>query len=1280
MTRTPLSTLARLGALLCLALITPAHLALGQSRLEQSPELAKPSGQEQHSVLEQPHQREQPSGLIAPLGEILGDDGSLVLPENASGSYDPSGWIMTTAPDGAPRFLRRDDPQLLSVPGDEHWDGRFGPPGVGGPVYAVATWGDRLFVGGSFRVAGTTIASNVVAYNTTTGSWELLGDELRNGVGGPVYALATYAGYLYVGGTFEAAGGVSASGIARWDIARRRWSSLGGGVASVENTWVYPGHVYAIAADSHSVFVGGMFLMADADTVGNIARWDIATQSWSAACKTDVNRTNGTIHALALYDGSLYVGGAFTLVADIAANRVARWDLEENVWYPLGSGFDSAVLALTRFDGRIVAGGRFGRSGTTPARFVAEWTGSAWRELGNGLDSAVYALHASATSLYAGGVFTAPGNGGGALNAVAEWRGGGWSPVGLGVADDAIPIIRSLVTVSDRLYAGGSFTTAGVAAAYSVAQWDTLWSALGSRRTAVLHGTDAPVHALAIDGDNVYIGGDFTTAGGIPARRVARWSRSTGIWYPLGAGIDGVGALVRTMTLDDRGTLYVGGILPGAGGVASRGVVAWDGSRWTSMAGGVSGIAPFVFALGFDGGSLYVGGAFDSAGSVRSPRIARWSPTTGTWSDVGGGIRGDTTYTYVAALAARDGRLVVGGEFQFLDTLRANRLLDWSAGTWRPIGRGGRYGVNAPVSAIAIDGDDVIVGGDFTRAGLETMRYFGRWRAGAWDADAGLDGPVRTLGFATGRTLLVGGEFTRAAGRAINRLASLDLATGAWSVFGGGVNGPVMTAVAFADEVYAGGSFSSAGGARSANIAQWREGAWSAMGSDPSIGINDTVYAMVVKGTDVFIGGRFRTAGGIRTNGIARWDGERWRTVGTGFTGGDPVVRALALAPNGDVIAGGGFLMAGRDSVRGIARWDGTRWSALGRGLGGPPGRAASIWSLAVDADAIYAGGDFRRAGDVAAMNVARFTPSSGAWSALGEGLRGSPGFSLVRALAIHEGKLVAAGRFDTAGTESARYVARWDGSAWSPMGTVGYEGRALAVRGGELVLAAGHLERITIPPATEILRTAYTLSRWNGSDWTAFGGGGGVIHALAFDDRGGLYVGGYVGFVGDSEINGIGRWDGTSWENLGSGLIGLNHLRDFTIGTPFALATSGSDLYAGGNFIIAGRKPSYYFAHWNRAISETPLAPTPTLTTGSVAVSVMPNPIDRGTALRITADESITGVRVYDLLGAERLAVVPDVSSETIVLDVIGDLDAGAYLVRVETGSGVGMGRVVVR
>jgi trimeric autotransporter adhesin len=1250
MTRTLLSTLARLVALLCASLAVPAGAL-----------------------------RAQPAGLLAPLDAIVGDDGSLSIGDDAAGSYDPSGWVMTTGPDGVPRFFRKEDPRLLAVPGDEHWDSRFGPPGVGGPVHAVAAWGDEVFLGGSFRVAGTAIANNVVAYNTATNSWQLLGGELTNGVGGPVYALATFAGNLYVGGTFESAGGLSASGIARWDIQRRRWSSLGGGVASVENTWVYPGHVYAIAADSHSVFVGGMFLMADADTVGNLARWDIASQSWSAACKSDVNRTNGVINALALDGGSLYVGGTFTQVADIVASRVARWDLVENAWHPMGAGLNGPVLALNSYGGRIVAAGSFAASGAAPARNIAEWTGSAWRQLGGGLDSTVYALHAAGASLYAGGLFTAPGSGAAALNGIAEWRGGGWAQVGLGVADDTLPLVRALVTANGRLYAGGNFTTAGVAAAYSIAQWDTVWSALGTRRGAVLHGTDAPVYALAIDGDNVYIGGDFATAGGIAARRVARWSRSSGLWYPLGSGIDGVGSLVRAMAIDGLGNLYVGGILPGAGGVASRGVVRWDGTRWTSMAGGVSGISPYVFALAHDNGTIYVGGAFDSAGAIASPRIARWSTSSGSWSDVAGGIRGDTTYTYVAALAASNGRLIVGGEFRRADTLLAERLLDWRGAGWLPIGIAPRYGVNAPVSALAIDGEDVIIGGDFTRAGAESVRYFARWRGGAWHRDSALDGPVRSLRWGTGRTLLVGGEFTHIGTRAIQRIAALDAGAGTWLGFAAGTNGPVTAIAAIDDEVYTGGSFSSAGGARSANIAQWREGAWSAMGSDPSIGINDTILAMVVKGSDIYVGGRFRTAGGIRTNGIARWDGDRWRTVGTGFGGADPVVRALALAPGGDIYAGGAFTTAGRDSVYGIARWDGTRWNPLGSGVRGSAQRPASIYAIAIGDDAIYVAGELRRAGEVAATNVARWTPSTSSWSALGGGLRGSTPFPLVRALAVHDGSLVAAGRFDSAGSIAARYVARWDGASWRSMGTATYEGRALAVRGTELVLAAGSLERITIPPATEILRSAYNLSRWNGSEWTPFAGGTGVINALALDARGGLYIGGYIAFIGETEVNGIARWDGASWSNLGSGLVGINHRRDFTIGAPFALASVGDDLYAGGNFIIAGRKPSYYFARWNSTISESPLDPTPTITMSAVGVTLAPSPVDRGGTLRVVADEAIVAVRLYDMLGAERLVLTQ--SAEARALDLaIGDLSAGAYLVRVETTKGVGVGRVVVR
>ena len=48
------------------------------------------------------------------------------------------------------------------------------------------------------------------------------------------------------------------------------------------------------------------------------------------------------------------------------------------------------------------------------------------------------------------------------------------------------------------------------------------WSALGS-------GMNNNVHALAIDASgNLYAGGDFTTAGGVSANRIAKWDGTSG--------------------------------------------------------------------------------------------------------------------------------------------------------------------------------------------------------------------------------------------------------------------------------------------------------------------------------------------------------------------------------------------------------------------------------------------------------------------------------------------------------------------------------------------------------------------------------------------------------------------------------------------------------------------------------------------------------------------------------------------------------------------------------
>lgn len=69
-------------------------------------------------------------------------------------------------------------------------------------------------------------------------------------------------------------------------------------------------------------------------------------------------------------------------------------------------------------------------------------------------------------------------------------------------------VYSSVVDEDGDLYVGGDFLTAGSSYAPYIAKWDgTTWSALGS-------GMDGTVYALAVDGHgNLYAGGSFSTAG-----------------------------------------------------------------------------------------------------------------------------------------------------------------------------------------------------------------------------------------------------------------------------------------------------------------------------------------------------------------------------------------------------------------------------------------------------------------------------------------------------------------------------------------------------------------------------------------------------------------------------------------------------------------------------------------------------------------------------------------------------------------------------------------------
>jgi hypothetical protein len=187
-------------------------------------------------------------------------------------------------------------------------------------------------------------------------------------------------------------------------------------------------------------------------------------------------------------------------------------------------------------------------------------------------------------------------------------------------------------------------------------------------------------------------------------------------------------------------------------------------------------------------------------------------------------------------------------------------------------------------------------------------------------------------------------------------------------------------------------------------------------------GANGPVYAAVVDGSgNLYIGGTFTLVGNTSANSIAKWDGSSWSALGPGLNGtngptafGNPIVSALAVSGS-DVYAGGFF----NGAAANIAKWDGGNWSPLGSGMSGPPQYPySSVAALAVIGGYLYAGGTFTNAGGSTANYIAKWDGTN--WTTLGSGMN-----SQVQALAVQGSDLYAGGGFTTAGGKVSAYVAK---------------------------------------------------------------------------------------------------------------------------------------------------------------------------------------------------------------------------------------------------------------
>ncbi len=624
-------------------------------------------------------------------------------------------------------------------------------------------------------------------------------------------------------------------------------------------------------------------------------------------------------------------------------------------------GLVGRVFSLADHAGSLYAGGDSLWGAGMYHGDLTRFDGSDWVEVSGAPNGDVVRdLLSSGSNLFVAGDFTVAG--GQAIRSVARYDGSQWFDVGGGIQGE----VFDLELWNGELYAAGMFSQAGGQAITGIARFDgTAWQPVGGPTAGVFGST---VWALESGPDGqLWAGGAFDSIGGAPVNKIGSWDGSS--WVDRGVDLLGTVRVIETF----QGRIHAGGSIDFTTS-SNENLVAWNGSGWDSL-GGIPdwSISTSVYSLAEYGGALYVGGNFDQAGSVLARAIARWDGSQ--WSSIGGVEGAAFLNTTVLALAEHEGRLFVGGEFDWAGTVLAAGQVTISLSVaafdgsgWSEVGNG--MGFDAEVRGATLWKGGLAAVGRFTQAGRSLTGQVSFFDGTDWrflgipnqsisacivfegDGFSSING-VQASGIARydGNSWSALGTGAGGASLAVYQGQLYAGGTGGFRIWDGTSWGPLINAgMSYVQAMhvhdgllYVGGSASSA----NERIFSWDGSTLTPLGS----GVDDIVECMVSYEGDLLVGGRFSTAGGAPANILARWDGSSWSEFSS-LSG--TLVKSLTVH-RGELYAGGDLVLFSGNPADWIARWDGAAWQPLGLGLNGTP------FTLVSDAAAgrLYVGGLF---------------------------------------------------------------------------------------------------------------------------------------------------------------------------------------------------------------------------------------------------------------------------------------------------------------------------------
>ena len=653
-----------------------------------------------------------------PLGEhlIIAGEGDAALSIPSVAYYDEldDRWVPVGAPpDGRVRSMVVMPNGDLVIGGlfDEpgfaldtvrRWDGSswqvLGGSGTGvdGTVRSLLVMNTgELVAGGNIQSAGGTPMNFITRWDGTV--WRAMGSGLDN----EVHALEQLAnGDLLVGGRFFSAGGTPARCIARWDGSN--WSAFGPSFGTVPDSRVQTIEQLA----SGEVVIGGLLLEPASNQPTRVLRFTGSTWAPMGGVFDD------EVQILLEHGSELYVGGQFETVGGVPSGGLARWT--GSSWLPFTpllfaslNAFSAVATIQPLPNGDLTVGGTFNASGSVIYGTTLRWDGSAWQYLGIGWTGSAFCVDVLPDgSPVVGGEFSATQDG--IARRIAYRDGSAWRQLGEGLGDSPRDSVLDVLARPDGdVFATGRFRRAGGTIVDRIARWDGVaWRALGSGLFEFPNPNFGLGMALAAapNGD-IYVGGQFASAGGVASRSVARWDGAS--WHAVGSGL-GTSAVHRaaTVAVAANSVVYAGGRFANSGPMAYLG--RFDGTDWQPVGAGVDGFVRKI--LIHSSGDVFVAGSFSTAGSTPAEHIARWDGTA--WHALGAGL----PWPADALIETPNGDVLAaaGGSI----TAAVQR---WNGTSWQPLGDP----VAGNVGELRFDdADTLLAAGGFRRVGtFEAASY-----------------------------------------------------------------------------------------------------------------------------------------------------------------------------------------------------------------------------------------------------------------------------------------------------------------------------------------------------------------------------------------------------------------------------------------------------------------------------------------------------------------------------------------------------------------------------